>query len=495
MRSNTTASGSYALATRPWYVTVPRKCIGTFHVNLQRTPDQINYDINNHLVLNNGDTLNVGAGGTVSGITFLPGSNLNMKGGTATDIIINGVFEPPVSGTLVDTTLAGGGLNVLAGTVNGVTFEGSQNGLDPNSPTFIDVLAVPASSLEGTLTFAGFDVAGSYKVEIDLLAEITSIDAVGGTLTVNFASHPSVAYQYRGAVQFTLNGNLIEAQIPQFGSPFSPETAGTIVYTAEFGMAPSATELTILNQFTQAQFDFGQKIGVMDPSIYAFQALGVALASGPHFQDTFGPTNALYPVSTVGDVHFVDAAYASVFGHAGTAAQIQLFVDQLDSFEALYSAAGTFGSASNIDLLARGAIYGQMLGIEHESGPVGIEPGGTTFTAPPNHEGLGVAHGDILNVDRGGLVRSTILSGGVVNVNAGGRTVLTHIFGGVENVIGVSENPILYGGVENVVAGGTVVGNIIFGDESGGGVLKLSDPTQLKGIIEAAGQDGPSLIS
>ena len=70
---------------------------------------------------------------------------------------------------------------------------------------------------------------------------------------------------------------------------------------------------------------------------------------------------------------------------APSPSSVQQFVDQLDFFEALYSAAGTFGSASNIDLLARGAIYGQMLGIEHESEPVGIEPGGTTFTAPPNN--------------------------------------------------------------------------------------------------------------
>jgi hypothetical protein len=122
----------------------------------------------------------------------------------------------------------------------------------------------------------------------------------------------------------------------------------------------------------------------MDPSIYAFQALGVALASAPHFQDTFGPTNVLYPVSTVGDVHFVDDSYASVFGHAGTAAQIQQFVDQLDSFEALYTAAGTFGSASNIDLLARGAVYGQMLGIEHESTPIGSHGGGIGNTPGPS---------------------------------------------------------------------------------------------------------------
>ena len=80
------------------------------------------------------------------------------------------------------------------------------------------------------------------------------------------------------------------------------------------------------------------------------------------------------PLSTVGDVHFVDRAYASVLWSAGTAAQVQHFVDQLNFFETLYTTAGTFGSASNIDLLARGAMYGQMLGIEHESAPIGSEP-------------------------------------------------------------------------------------------------------------------------
>ena len=337
-------------------------------------PDQINYDINDHLVLINGDTLNLSQGGTVSGITFLPGSNLNMKGGTATDIILeHGVFAS-VSGTLVDTTLAGGSLSVLDGTVNGITFEGSPSS-NPN--VSIDELIATPDSIQGTLTFASVDVGGSYQVEI-VLPDITSIDTtVVGTLTVNFANHQSVAYHYipeGGPLKFTLMpfGGAIEVQLQQFGSPFSPETAGTIVYTAEFGSAPSASELTILNQFTQAQFDFGQKIGVMDPSIYAFQALGVALAStATNFQNTFGP-------AVDGDVQFVVDAYASVFGHPGSGAQIQQFADQLDSFETLYTAAGTFGSASNIDLLARGAIYGQMLAIEHESG-LGTPPPGPVF--------------------------------------------------------------------------------------------------------------------
>jgi hypothetical protein len=99
-------------------------------------------------------------------------------------------------------------------------------------------------------------------------------------------------------------------------------------------------------------------------------------ARATHFQNTFGP-------SVDGDVQFVVNAYASVFGHPGSGSQIQQFADQLNYFEALYTAAGTFWSPSNIDLLARGAVYGQMLGIEHESAPVGIEPGGTIKTLTP----------------------------------------------------------------------------------------------------------------
>jgi autotransporter passenger strand-loop-strand repeat protein len=302
---------------------------------------------------------------------------------------------------------------------------------------------------------------------------------------------------------------------------FSPETAGTIVYTAEFGSPPDATELNVLSQFAQAQFAYGQQIGVMDPTVYAYEALGVALAStGANFQNTFGP-------AVDGDVQFLVDAYASVFGQPGSGAQIQQFSDQLNFFEGLYTAAGVFGSASNIDLLARGAVYGQMLGIEHENTPIGSPSGGMTFTAPPDQNNLVLNNGDVLNVNNhgtapgttvnsGGVVDVTdggqanftkVFSGGVINVNSGGQTLdtvlgpggvvnvnaggmasLTDIFGGVENVMGVSVGPTLHQfGVENVVAGGRIAG-VLFE----GGILQLSDPTQLSGMIgdEAALQGG-----
>lgn len=137
-----------------------------------------------------------------------------------------------------------------------------------------------------------------------------------------------------------------------------------------------------MTQFSQAQFAYGQQLGV-DAGIYAFTALGVTLASGGHFQDEFGSSNSAYPNSTAGDAKFVTDAYGSVFGHAGSAAQVQHFLDQLNYYEGIYTAAGVFGDASNIDLLARGAVYGQMLGFEHGM-DLGAPTAGTTFSAPPD---------------------------------------------------------------------------------------------------------------
>ena len=486
-------------------------------------------------ILNQGGVLNVGdtgigttingAGnenvfgtGTVTDTTInTGGSELLNAGTTAIDTIINAGGAQSGSGTAIGTIINEGGVQSVSGTAKGTIINGGlesissggiADGVDFIGAHSTLALATPSGLTGVVRNWHAGDV-------IDFLnTQVTGVNETGNTLTVTYGDHQTASYSLAGQqanTQFALKSDgqggtelfLQTTNLAVPGQPFSPETAGTIVYTAEFGSAPSATELTILNQFTQAQFDFGQKIGVMDPSIYAFQALGVALAStATNFQNTFGP-------AVDGDVQFVVDAYAGVFGHPGSGAQIQQFADQLNSFEALYTTAGTFGSASNIDLLARGAIYGQMLGIEHESAPVGIEPGGTTFTAPPNQNNLMLNSGDILNVndhgqanstavDSGGVINvnlggqafDTRLVGGVVNVNAGGTARQTFILDGVENVIGLSDSPTIEGGVENVVAGGRVEGSIIF---TGGGVLKLFDPTQwFNGSIidEAAGNGG-----
>ena len=148
---------------------------------------------------------------------------------------------------------------------------------------------------------------------------------------------------------------------------YTPDTASTIVYAAEYGSPPDPTETFKLIGFTTPQYAYGQQIGVIDPVIYAYEALGATLASGAsHFQNTYGP-NAI-PTDNV----FVTNAYTDVFGHPGTPAQLQHFVDQLSFLETIYTASGSFGSATNVDLIARGAVYGQMLGAEAEMTQVPI---------------------------------------------------------------------------------------------------------------------------
>jgi parallel beta-helix repeat protein len=139
-----------------------------------------------------------------------------------------------------------------------------------------------------------------------------------------------------------------------------------VTYQNMYGAPPSSTELSILGEFVAAQSSYGQLIGVQDPTVYVYEALGAALASGSDtgskaFANTWGP------LAIASDTTFTTQAYASVFATPGTSAQIQHFIDQIDFFKSLYTASGAYGTDANqIDLLARGAIYGQMLGVKAE---------------------------------------------------------------------------------------------------------------------------------
>jgi hypothetical protein len=140
-----------------------------------------------------------------------------------------------------------------------------------------------------------------------------------------------------------------------------------ITYPQMYGVPPSSTELWNLKVFDTTQSLYGQSIGVQDAAVYMYQALGQALADqsdtgSTAFKSTWGPQ------AISNDATFAAQAYAHVFGVQGTLAQIQHFVDQVSFFDKLYTASGAFGTnASEIDLLARGAVYGQMLGIKVEN--------------------------------------------------------------------------------------------------------------------------------
>lgn len=154
------------------------------------------------------------------------------------------------------------------------------------------------------------------------------------------------------------------------------QLAGVTTYHSMYNAIPSLAEVDVLTQFGQSQFSYGNRIGVLDPSIYLYQALGLALASqsdtgSTHWRDLNNPAGLhsdVIPNTVGGDIYWATSAYRTVFGYTPAALQVQHFEDQIVFFKNLYQNSGAFGSDGNaIDLLARGAVYGQMIGIAEEN--------------------------------------------------------------------------------------------------------------------------------
>ena len=157
-------------------------------------------------------------------------------------------------------------------------------------------------------------------------------------------------------------------------------TPGITAYQKMYGVAPSGGETKILADFNSIQYAYGHNIGVFSPKVYVFEALGLALAERSDtgsvaFKNKYGPL-------TIGsDVTFVTQAYVDVFGVNASAAQVQHFTNQVNFFKGLYTNSGAFGSDFNrIDLLARGAVYGQMIGFKAPGSPESPEPDMITIT-------------------------------------------------------------------------------------------------------------------
>jgi hypothetical protein len=143
---------------------------------------------------------------------------------------------------------------------------------------------------------------------------------------------------------------------------------GGLVFDVFQGAAETTSFLMIgelanptLSDFAETQFAFGKQIGVPSPTVYMFQALGLALAdSAPALQN-----GAIGNPNTTSDPDFVNLFYGTVFGVQPNAAQVQAFVSQLDFFKSIYVGSGAFGTdLTHIEVLARAAVIGQMLGVQ-----------------------------------------------------------------------------------------------------------------------------------
>jgi hypothetical protein len=111
----------------------------------------------------------------------------------------------------------------------------------------------------------------------------------------------------------------------------------------------------------------------LNPQVYASEALGLVFAFGNEngstgFATNFGPSHAGTLNSIVGDAAFAAAASTVIFGSASTATLVNAIQNYVTNWKAFYTSNGVPGSAhpsaDQIDLAARGAAWGDAIGVE-----------------------------------------------------------------------------------------------------------------------------------
>jgi hypothetical protein len=101
--------------------------------------------------------------------------------------------------------------------------------------------------------------------------------------------------------------------------------------------------------------------------------LGLVFAFGNEngstaFANNYGPSNAAMPNTTAGDASFAAAAASLIFGSAETSNTVPAIEQWVSNWKAFYTADGIAGVSSNptaqqIDLAARGAAWGDAIGL------------------------------------------------------------------------------------------------------------------------------------
>jgi hypothetical protein len=133
----------------------------------------------------------------------------------------------------------------------------------------------------------------------------------------------------------------------------------------------SAEITTLVTQMLPSQIDNATQLG-LNPQVYACEVLGLAFAfadenGGQAFANNFGPSNPAMPATPLGDQAFAGQAAVAIFGAAETAITVVAILAWVNNWEAFYTAHGIPGvanaTANQIDLAARGAAWGDAVGV------------------------------------------------------------------------------------------------------------------------------------
>jgi hypothetical protein len=144
------------------------------------------------------------------------------------------------------------------------------------------------------------------------------------------------------------------------------------VEASMYGAVGTSSEITMLaTQFLPGQVAFALA-NHFNPTVVSTEALGPAFAFGNEnhstaFATNFGPGNASMPNSTAGDAAFATAAASTIFGSASTPNLVNAIDSWLTNWKGFYTSHGIPGianpSAAQIDLAARGAAWGDAVGL------------------------------------------------------------------------------------------------------------------------------------
>lgn len=121
------------------------------------------------------------------------------------------------------------------------------------------------------------------------------------------------------------------------------------------GATPISARLDALTAFAGVQHNYYSKMGVSNPDLGPYEALGMGFAETVQFSQKFGSLN---------DTIFITSSYNDAFGRVPNSAQVTHFQHQIDYFANLYIGVGVAADVAHVR--ARGAALGQILGFAAE---------------------------------------------------------------------------------------------------------------------------------
>jgi hypothetical protein len=176
------------------------------------------------------------------------------------------------------------------------------------------------------------------------------------------------SYANDQAASYTLTADSVQSESSAKVTDF-PAVA---VEASMYGAVGSSDEITSLtSHFLPAQVQHAIANG-LDSQIYSSEVLGLAFTFGNEtgstaFATNFGPGHAGMPNSTAGDAAFAAAAAKAIFGEASTDNLAHVIDGWVANWKGFYSSHGIPGihdpSATQVDLAARGAAWGDAVGV------------------------------------------------------------------------------------------------------------------------------------